>query len=546
MEDKGNFSKPKSVYENLFDAPSQEDDGRWTGSFTLIKKLQVLLDFFDYAPGGFLVLDRSGVVLSCNQHLADLLKAPRAEIIGNPLYPFVIHSHRDQLYLHLRRVFVRQLPAVNELMLENRQGEFFWMHLRSFGDNGYSGQWECRSIMTDITELKGTQDRLTERTQEVERLNKRLRALAMEMSRVEQQERRRLAEILHDHLQQILVSAMMQLSHGSKSDGSESLHPLIDRVIGYLKEAVEISRSLSVDLCPPVLNEAGLAPGLEWLAHQMEKRNGFRVTVKTHSPVEPIPEEIRILIYQSVRELLMNVVKHSGADAAAVNLYRHGADHVRITVTDQGSGFDPEILETSNRATGERDSFGLFSIQERMKHLGGTLNIESRNGSGCRTTLTIPLEEGHLPEEDGSGDPVAQEPFLPSQESAPETLRETIRILIVDDHKVLREGLVSMIEMADGLEPIGQAADGQAAMDQADALKPDVILMDVNMPKISGIQATKTILERHPEIKVIGLSMHIEEGVAAAMKEAGAVDYLTKDGSVETIIETIRQVVRPD
>ncbi len=542
MEDKGNFSKPKSVYENLFDAPSQEDDGRWTGSFTLIKKLQVLLDFFDYAPGGFLVLDRSGVVLSCNQHLADLLKAPRAEIIGNPLYPFVIPSHRDQLYLHLRRVFVRQLPAVNELMLENRQGEFFWMHLRSFGDNGYMGQWECRSIMTDITELKGTQDRLTERTKEVERLNRRLRALAMEMSRVEQQERRRLAEILHDHLQQILVSAMMQLSHGRNIDRSEKLHPLMDRVIDYLKEAVEISRSLSVDLCPPVLNEAGLAPGLEWLADQMEKRNGFRVTVKAHSPVEPIPEEIRILIYQSVRELLLNVVKHSGVDAAAINLYRHGADHVRITVTDQGSGFDPKILETS---AGERDSFGLFSIQERMKHLGGTLEIESKNGSGCRTTLTIPLEEEYVPEEDNLGDPMTQEAPLPAKESPAEQPRETIRILIVDDHKVLREGLVSMIEMTEGLEAAGEAADGQAAIDQAEALKPDVILMDVNLPKISGIEATRTIRERHPEIKVIGLSMHNEDGVAAVMKEAGAADYLTKDGSVETIINTIRRVALP-
>jgi DNA-binding NarL/FixJ family response regulator len=119
----------------------------------------------------------------------------------------------------------------------------------------------------------------------------------------------------------------------------------------------------------------------------------------------------------------------------------------------------------------------------------------------------------------------------------------TIRILLADDHRVFREGLSEFLADQPGLEIVGQAADGQAAVDLAMTLHPDVVLMDVTMPRMSGIEATRRILSKMPGVPVIGLSMHVEDDMAVAMRDAGAVAYLTKSGSSDHLVEAIHRAV---
>jgi len=114
------------------------------------------------------------------------------------------------------------------------------------------------------------------------------------------------------------------------------------------------------------------------------------------------------------------------------------------------------------------------------------------------------------------------------------------RVLVVDDHKIVREGLVGLMQFEPDIEIVGQASDGPQAIELAELLQPDVIVMDVNLGDMSGVEATKRILAKHPNVKVIGLSMHVDKDLAKAMRDAGAAAYLTKGGPSEDLLAAIR------
>lgn len=232
------------------------------------------------------------------------------------------------------------------------------------------------------------EQRVAERTAEVQNLADQLRALAAELSQVERRERKRLAQILHDHIQQLLVAAKMRvemLQHNPPVDGRGQI---LQNILAILQEATDASRSLAVELSPPVLHEAGLSSALSWLASQLMDKHQFSVHVRCDAGAEPAAEEIRLLLFECVRELLFNAVKHAGVHEAQVTLGHEDNGSIRLVVRDQGAGFDPQQL--SRRSTAEI-TFGLFSIQQRLAHLGGHMKIDAAPGQGTRITLTVPL-----------------------------------------------------------------------------------------------------------------------------------------------------------
>jgi two-component system sensor histidine kinase UhpB len=232
--------------------------------------------------------------------------------------------------------------------------------------------------------------RVTERTAEVQDQAEQLRALAAELSHAEQQERKRLAKVLHDHIQQLLVAARMHLQALKLEDAAAGrVAPLAQAIESILAEAIEASRSLAVELSPPVLHEVGLIAGLEWLADHVREQSRFRVEVKSDNGTEPAEEEVRLLLFECVRELLLNAIKHSGQSQAAVTVEHTPDKKIKITVADAGTGFDPSLLKARSKKT---STFGLFSIQQRLAHLGGSVQIESASGQGVRVTLLAPLE----------------------------------------------------------------------------------------------------------------------------------------------------------
>jgi signal transduction histidine kinase len=232
------------------------------------------------------------------------------------------------------------------------------------------------------------EQRVAERTAVATRRAAQLQVLASELTQTEHRERRRLAQILHDHLQQLLYAARLTL--GTLRDGHDDSSPhleIIDQIDALLGECIAESRALTVQLCPPVLHEAGLNAALEWLGHHMEQTHGLKVEVSLDPRAEPESEDIRILLFEAARELLFNVVKHAETGWAHVALTPADDGEVCFMVADEGAGFAKleSFLERHDDS-----GFGLFSIRERLELLGGRLLVETAVDRGARITIYAP------------------------------------------------------------------------------------------------------------------------------------------------------------
>jgi PAS domain S-box-containing protein len=364
----------------------------------------------------------------------------------------------------------------------------------------------------------------------------RLHALASELTLAEQRERKQLAQVLHDHIQQLLVGAKFRLAILGRTD-SPALQKAAGDVDDLLTEAIKASRSLTAELSPPILHEAGLAAALEWLARWMKENYDLIVSVNADMRANPGQEALSVLIFQSIRELLFNTVKHAKVERARVDMSLKGTQ-LEVIVSDEGEGFDPaQVLPLKTSSAG----FGLFSIRERLNLLGGSMTTESAPGQGCRVILVAPLQSAGVQLQTAPSRRMAAERGQVSQRGAALEATKKIRVLLADDHVVMRDGLSRLLKEEADFEIVGLASDGQAAIDLARRLLPDVIVMDIRMPQVTGIEATRLIRAELPQVQVIGLSMFEEPDQAARMREAGASDYLLKSGQPAALIAAIRE-----
>ena len=401
----------------------------------------------------------------------------------------------------------------------------------------------------DITERKQAEEqlrqwtadleqRVKERTEQLTRSQERLRALATEVTLTEQRERRRIASELHDYLAQLLVLGRMKLTQGRRQAGHveqkwmNDLDELLDQSLTY-------TRSLVAQLSPPVLHEFGLIKALHWLGDTMQ-HHGLAVDVQAEDQLLTLPDDKAVLLYQSVRELLLNVVKHAQVDRATVTVRL--TDHtLRIVVADPGRGFGPDAAMTGDPLASR---YGLFSIRERMAVMGGSLTLDSSPGQGASVTIAIPYESEEAVSPDapsaaaGLGS-VAQDPASPAQAKA-----GVVRVLLVDDHAMVRQGLRSILDSYEDISIVGEASNGVEAVNLAGSLSPEVVVMDLNMPMMDGIEATRRIKQTAPSIAVIGLSVRNDREAEQAMREAGASDYLTKESAAEQLHQAIGEAMQ--
>jgi CheY-like chemotaxis protein len=213
-------------------------------------------------------------------------------------------------------------------------------------------------------------------------------------------------------------------------------------------------------------------------------------------------------------------------------------------VCDAGCGFDVAVVQPHDGA--HLPKFGLFSIRERMKAFGGGLEVVTAPGKGTTARLTLPLkgvvEQRTGAFDHGSGMLVEAKAEGLTIERTP-TLHKILTVLLVDDHAMMRQGLRSVLEAHTDIEIIGEASDGQEAVMMADALRPAVVVMDINMPRLNGIEATARIKAHDPDIRIIGLSVNAGPNNREAMLKAGADMLLTKEAAVEELYRAIQTVV---
>jgi signal transduction histidine kinase len=243
--------------------------------------------------------------------------------------------------------------------------------------NNTTGMVAC---VRDITDRKAAEQKLFE-------YQNQLRCLASQLTLTEEQERRRIATEIHDRIAQSLALAKIKL--GALGMAVQSSEKAKDVVVirSLLEQSIKDTRSLIFDLSPPFLYEFGLEKALEWLLEDIEKQHGVRMHLEYSGSQCDYDDDVRVLLYQSIRELLINVVKHAKAKTATVSLDRN-AQKVHVCVEDDGQGFliSPDGLQVNSGG-----GYGLFSIKERFQHLGGALTVDSRLSHGTRISLDLPL-----------------------------------------------------------------------------------------------------------------------------------------------------------
>lgn len=325
----------------------------------------------------------SGRFVFMNRAAAGLLgRADPSDLIGLRVLD---HIHGEDRESHARRIqsvaddqaIVSLLPV--RYLLPNGTAVDAEAAAAPFS---FQGENAVLVIARDITERKGLEEMV--RTYERELLDAKHAMVSLE-SRVEERERYLIAADLHDYVGQNLVLLQFRLGGLQKSVSAPDALRALEELRDLIGQTIQYTRSLTVELSPPVLSEIGFTAAVETLAEGFRKSHGMTVTLTDDGLPDEIPAIVRNLLFRSVRELLMNVVKHAGAHNVSITVKRPGGQ-LTVTVADDGAGFD------SATATGTETGFGLFSIRERMKRLNGSCTIESRRGSGTTIVLAVPRD----------------------------------------------------------------------------------------------------------------------------------------------------------
>jgi len=218
----------------------------------------------------------------------------------------------------------------------------------------------------------------------------RLQSLASELSLTEERERRHIATDLHDHIGQCLAISQIKLKALREKVASSDFAQPFKEIQQLINQAIQYTRSLMFELSPPMLYELGLESAVEWLIEETGKRHGVTTSFQDDKYPKPLDDEVRLVLFQGVRELLVNTSKHGQANNMQVSIQKDG-HNIRIDVEDDGVGFDTSKTTSYENKTG---GFGLFNLRERLAYLGGSLQIGSEPGKGTRATLVAPLKRG--------------------------------------------------------------------------------------------------------------------------------------------------------
>ena len=325
---------------------------------------------FDAVSDLLAILNTEFQFVRVNRAMATRLGRTPEECIGLPCYATVHGTTSPPVFCPHKRLIEDGQGHTAEVY-EQHLGGYFFISVSPLRDP--EGKlFGSIHILHDITAQKQAEQRL--------------RSLASKLLLVGEQERREIAVGLHDHIGQTLAASNIKLGD-LLSKPALRYKKSLNEIRELIDLAIQNTRSLTFDLSPPVLYELGLDAAIEWLAEKTQREHGFAIDVERPSGSVSMDHEIRILLFQIVRELLFNVVKHAKAQRVRISVLWDN-DQMRIRVKDDGVGFDTSKIQS---LSGENGGFGLFSIRERLSYIGGNLEIVSKLHLGTDVTITAPV-----------------------------------------------------------------------------------------------------------------------------------------------------------
>ncbi len=391
-------------------APRLDPEGKFLGTLVMVtditqrKRAEEALrrserqfrSTFENAAVGIAHVALDGRILQCNSRFCEIAGYYCDDILGKTCEEITFADDWQAERTQMQRLLDGR---VDHYSIEKRyirmDGSPVWVNLTRSIQRDDAGRSEYFIVLVeDISERKRAEEALHEltatleskvaqRTVELKDRAKQLQKLTLDLSEAESRERKRLAGILHDDLQQMLAAAKFHLGLvSSRCKDDVTLQEMTGKVEELLVEAIDKSRSLSRELSPPGLARSDLRETFEWLAGQVQVKHGLTVHVDVRDQIELQSEPLKALLYKAAQEMLFNVVKHAQVREARLRLRRRRGN-ICLTVSDKGQGFDPQ--EPSSTA-----GFGLLNIRERVNLLGGRMKVRSAKGKGSTFLIVVP------------------------------------------------------------------------------------------------------------------------------------------------------------
>ena len=340
------------------------------------------------------------------------------------------------------------------------------------------------------------------------------------------QERRRLAWEIHDTVIQSLISIVLQLELAEQRLRSDvpAAYSEIRQASELAHACLEDARRLVLNLRPPLLEQKSLADAVAREVAGLEAA-GVHARFSAEGTPAPLSGEVETALYRIAQEAIANIRRHSGATQVTATL-KYGQDSVRVSIADNGVGFDPNAPANGHG----HGHFGLTGAHQRAERAGGTFSVESAPGQGTTVTVELPVAGLRTVERPTASNGHGPVPGVP------------IRVLLVDDHAVVRQGLRGILEREPCIEVIGEASNASEALEKIRSLRPDVAIVDVQLPDMSGIELVASLGNGSSGTRSLILSAHRGGDLVLQAIRAGAQGYLLKDTMTSDLGDAVRAV----
>lgn len=356
-----------------------------------LQKEERYLQISEHALEFFWEVDSNGIFTYVSPVIEKMLGVKPDDIIDEKDYItlFQLSTEKEKKSI-IEDSFLNQSSFRDcEIELSVKNKDKLWLSVSGFSAFDKKGQfYGFRGVCYDITKRKQAEIALKKSMQQIKNYQIKLKNLNTELTLVEEKERRRIAENLHDSLGQTLSLAFIKLSSIVNENFPPRVEKTINEISELLNKAISESRTLTYDLSPPILYELGLIPAFKWKLEEIEDKHGLNTVFIGEDQQIGIRKEFNIFLYRIVVELLNNVIKHSQANLLELEVKKE-KKYYYISVRDNGKGFKKQLTKKASLDGG----FGLMSITERLDSIKGHLKIKSVLGKGTEATLIIPTNE---------------------------------------------------------------------------------------------------------------------------------------------------------
>jgi len=342
-----------------------------------------LKTIFNAVSEGLAIVDENYVIREANDFLCKLFGSKREEVINKKcceIFPPWEESCQD---CPLGKLFNKsELSPVSEKTKVSKNGSIRYFSIQCYPIPNYNEK-ELKSIISirDITERKNMEKK------NLQNYKRKMKNLSHKLTLAEERERKRIATDLHADIGQTLAFLKLKIGETMEKNSSPNIQESLKEIYNLVQDAITSARSLISQISPTILYELGFVPAVDWLAENILKENKIKYEFKDDRKEKPLTDDLRILLFHAVRELLINIRKHAKAKKVKISIKRK-KENIKIEIEDDGIGFNTSTLDSYC----EKDvGFGLLNIRSRIDVVGGSFEIESHKKKGTKIILKAPI-----------------------------------------------------------------------------------------------------------------------------------------------------------